>query len=160
MTRGSALSLFMLIPIVCIFLISIVFVGIGLSVAIEATRGVLTGGFHTELRPGLMLVEALDMFMVAFMFYIASIGFGKLLLPAPVASRILHGLTPAWFEAASLTDLKILIWEVLLTAVLIVFIGDVYRAEGNYSWNMLLVPAAILLISCSILFLKRAEAKE
>jgi len=159
-TRRSGFSLIIMIPIVCTFLISVVFIAIGLYVAFEGARDLLTGKLYTELRPGLKFIEALDMFMIAFMFYIVSIGFSKLFLPEPVSSRLLGGLGPKWFTAPSFTKLKILLWEVLLTAVLIVFIGDVYRAQGAYSWSMLLIPAAIFLLSVGMFLMARGDREE
>ena len=102
----------------------------------------------------------LDLFMVAFMFFVIGLGFSKLFLPSSALSRFLDRLRPSWLNVSNFTELKMLLWEVLLTAIVIVFVGDVYMAEGHYNWTMLLIPSAILLLSASMFLIKRGDKKE
>ena len=155
----NGLTLFIVIPVLCTFIAAIVFVGVGVEVAISAVKAVLAGDIHTGSNNGIKLIEMLDLFMVAFMFFVIGLGFSKLFLPSSFLSRFLDRLRPSWLNVSNFTELKMLLWEVLLTAIVIVFVGDVYMAEGHYNWTMLLIPSAILLLSASMFLIKKGDKK-
>lgn len=156
----NGLTMVIAIPILCTFLAAFVFVGVGVEVAVTGVKAVLAGNFHDGSHTGIKLVEMLDLFMVAFMFFVIGLGFSKLFLPSSILSRFLDRLRPSWLNVSNFTELKMLLWEVLLTAIVIVFVGDVYMAEGHYNWTMLLIPSAILLLSISMFLIKRGDKKE
>lgn len=146
------------IPVVTTFIISLIFIGLGVKETIHGLLGVLRGEVRTDTRPGLHLFEALDVFLIGFLFLIFSIGLAHLFFPKPskIMTR-LDGFIPQWLKVESFSELKLILWDTVLTTLVFLFIGDMFIAAGNYRWELLLTPAAILMISVSKFLLKKAK---
>ena len=69
------------IPVVSSFIISLIFLGLGVYEMGIGISGILKGLVHTEASPGLVLVQSLDLFLIGFLFLIFSIGFTQLFIP-------------------------------------------------------------------------------
>jgi uncharacterized membrane protein YqhA len=146
------------VPILCTFFISIIFIGAGVYETVLGVYGVLNGQIGTETRPGVMLFHALDIFLLAFLFLIFSIGFAQLFIPKP--SRIMtliDTITPDWLKVENFTQLKLILWDTVLTTLVVFFLSIVVRDEGEYNWQTAIIPGSILLISLSKYLIKRAN---
>lgn len=146
------------VPIICSFFIAMIFLAIGVYETVVGVGEILTGQIHTDAAPGVKLLEALDIFLIGFLFLIFSIGFSQLFFPKP--SRIFNVLeiiTPNWLKVDNFTQLKLILWDTVLTTLVVIFIGDAYRKKGEYNWELLLIPIAILLISLSRFLLKAVK---
>ena len=146
------------IPILCTFLISITFIAFGVYEAALGFLGIIDGQLGTDTRPGLKLFQALDVFLFAFLFLIFSIGFAQLFIPKP--SRIMNlvdSITPDWLKVESFTQLKLILWDTVLTTLVVLVVGNVFRAKGKYDWELVIVPAIILLISLSKHLIKKSN---
>lgn len=146
------------IPVLTSFIIALLFIGMGVYGTSIGMIGIFKGQVHSDARPGLMLFEALDIFLIGFLFLIFSIGFAQLFLQKPSKfMSIIDSFTPPWLKVENFTDLKLILWDTVLTTLVFLCIGDVYTAGGNYSWEMLITPIAILLISLSKFLIKKAK---
>lgn len=102
-------------------------------------------------KPGLEIVESLDLFLVAFVFLILSLGFMKMFYPE---FKGFHNINLPWLKIDDFYQLKHLTWNAILLTLLITFGTHVIRSNGPLEWTMLVVPAAVFLFSMSSKMLK------
>ena len=151
-----------LIAVVFTFLDSIFFL---ISGVIESVHGFQV--FFRKLRTGepiligVYFMEALDRFLIAFVFLIFSLGIMKLFFVKKTSTENL----PEWLHIESFKDLKILLWETIVVTLVVFTISLVVNTtsakgpEGimqSLNWNDLVLPVIILVLSLS-LFLMRKE---
>jgi uncharacterized membrane protein YqhA len=115
-----------------------------------------TAGGETAQRPGLELLHSLDLLLVALVLMILGLGVAKLfLLPAGSPHRPTQ--LPAWLDVESFSELKYLLWETILTTLLVAALSIFTAGIGEkLEWSALLLPAAILLLALSLYFMKKA----
>lgn len=142
----------MIVIITLVLLNSMVFIAIAVHKSITAYIMVGTG--KLEGKPGVLLAESLDSFMVALFFIIFSIGISKLFLPG---SSFLSGYDLPWLKIENFSQLKYLLWEVLLTTLFVIFGAQVILHEEHLEWTMLIMPAAILMLALAFKLLKQGH---
>ena len=150
------------IPIICTFLISIIFFGIGVYETIIGVRAIFQGQVHTEVRPGIILFQALDVFLIGFLFLIFSLGFAQLFVSdnSKIKSLILNW-TPNWLKVESFTQLKLILWDTILTTLVVLFAGETFRnLDDVYDWKLLYIPVAVLLIAVSKFLIIRSKKEQ
>lgn len=158
-----------LIPmIVFIFIISIFFMIRGIwitaDVLIQMLRGDLTFVHYSQENiknaPSLMLLEAIDSFLLAFVFFIFSFGLFKIFFIKNESSA--NNSLPNWLHIDSIFELKSLLWHSVLTSLVVLFLNYaiITISGGGLNWNFLVFPGAILLISASLYFMKLTESKK
>lgn len=140
-----------IILIICVFtfLNALVFVGISVFRSFEAY--VLFFNQNVEARPGVELAEALDGFLLAVVFIVFAIGIGKLFIPD---LRLLERIQISWLNPQSFSELKSILWEAVLTTLVVLFAAVVVRNMDNITWELLIIPASILLISVALKMMK------
>ncbi len=131
------------------FLNALVFVGISIYRSIHAYELVFSGAL--DERPGIHLIESLDGFLLAIVFIIFAVGFGKLFLPENV---LMKQIQISWLEPRSFTDLKHVLWEAILTTLVVGFAIVIVDDLDDLSWLHLVIPGSILLISLGLRLLK------
>ncbi len=146
------------LPILFTLLLSIVFIGIGIHEGSMGVYGVVIGKIHSHLHPGLKLLDALDMFLISFVFMIFSLGFTQLFLNDSALFRALDGITPQWLKVKSFTELKLLLWETILTSMVIIFASQLLKEDSVYKWEYLIIPIGILLISLSAYLVRKGKS--
>jgi uncharacterized membrane protein YqhA len=132
------------------------FLFLGLRTAWEAYAYVFTG--HEPApgkQPVLELLHALDFVLVALVMIILALGVAKLFLSDDASDKA--GL-PRWLHIETFVDLKVLLWETILMALLIIGLSALTSGVlgSKLDWNALVMPAAILLLALSLYFMKRA----
>jgi uncharacterized membrane protein YqhA len=112
--------------------------------------------------PGKMaigLLHAVDLFLVAIVFYVLSIGMLILFTDADSGFPI---KLPRWLHVESFVELKIILWEAILTALVVDYIAGLAEKKINGEeltiYNLIL-PGAVLLISLSLFFVKKEGKK-
>jgi len=103
------------------------------------------------------LLSAVDLFLIAMVFFVLAIGI--MLLFADPDKEFPVNL-PAWLRVKNFMQLKSILWEAILTTLVIAFLTTVARKKINgeiIDTEMLIVPAGILLIALSLYFLKKGE---
>jgi uncharacterized membrane protein YqhA len=143
-----------LVIVILAILHSIAFLVLGARIAVAGYWHVLhVAGENT--RPGLELLHGLDFLFVSMVLMVLAFGIAKLFLldfngktsPPPL---------PQWLRIESITELKVLLWEAILTTLVILALSDL--SEGLFteqSVKVLLIPAAILILSLSLFFMKK-----
>jgi uncharacterized membrane protein YqhA len=103
------------------------------------------------------LLQSVDLFLMAIVFFVFSLGI--LVLFPNNNSNTENGPTlPAWLRIKNFTELKVILWEAILTTLVVSFIGGLVerRLDGEQlTTQHLIIPAAILLLAVSLYFLKR-----
>jgi uncharacterized membrane protein YqhA len=144
-----------IILVIVIFTIlnALAFIALGIYTSIEGYLGIIQGGVHTDLHPGLLILEALDIFLVALVFLIFAMGISVLFLPEN--SEKIRANLPEWVNVKSFSDLKLLLWEAVLTTLIIYFVSDIVKKDGVYNWEMLILPGSILMLSLCVFILRK-----
>jgi uncharacterized membrane protein YqhA len=103
------------------------------------------------------LLSAIDLFLIAIVFFVLAIGI--MLLFADPSKEFPVNL-PAWLRVKNFMQLKSILWEAILTTLVIAFLTSLAGKKINgetIDIQMLIVPAGILLIALSLYFLKKGE---
>jgi uncharacterized membrane protein YqhA len=144
------------VPVISSMFIALIFIGLGVYAACLGVYGIFMGELHIETTPGLKLIESLDLFLIGFLFLIFSIGFSQLFVPKPSRfMTVIDAITPDWLKVKNFTELKLILWDTLLTTLVIKFVSDAFVANGVYNWQLTIVPIGILLISLSRFLIKK-----
>jgi uncharacterized membrane protein YqhA len=131
------------------------FLVMGTRAAFHAYALVLRGGDGPSHRPGVELLHSLDFLLIGLVLIILAFGVAKLFLVTP--SSIAKDSLPTWLRIETFTDLKVLLWETILTALLIIGLSEISTdILGVLEWSTLVIPGSILLLAISLYFLKKA----
>src|SRR5215204_3977080 len=106
-----------LIIVSLIFLNSLFFIFVGVYKSIHAY--ILLAQGRIEESPGVFIAESLDSFLIALFFLIFAIGIAKLFLPK---SNLINGYDLPWLKIENFSQLKYIMWEVLLTTLFVFFV--------------------------------------
>ena len=132
---------------------ALAFLFIGTKLAVTAYAHIL-GGAGEESRPGMELLHSLDFLFVSMVLLVLSLGIAKLFLLSPDASE---SNLPIWLRIDNIGELKVLLWETVLTTLLIAGLPDLVAGLfGKLEWTVLVLPAAILVLAVSLYFMKKA----
>jgi uncharacterized membrane protein YqhA len=130
---------------------------LGTRIAFHAYAHVLDATSVTPIqdRPGLELLHSVDFLFVSLVLMVLGLGIAKLFLLAPDSKS--HSDLPAWLRIESIGDLKVLLWETILTTLLIAGLSELI--EGLFTrldWAILMIPLAILILALSLFFMKKS----
>jgi uncharacterized membrane protein YqhA len=131
---------------------------VGAFLSVKGIIGIVRGGIGTEAHPALMILESLDVFLIALVFLIFAIGIAKLFHPG--SDEELSGVVPSWLNIHNFGELKLVLWEAIMTTLVVLFAAEIVKHGGEFSWTMMVIPASILLLSVSMFVLKKSEEKE
>lgn len=148
------------IPVLSSLVISVAFIIGGVMRGVQGIIGVLRGQIKTAEYPGLKLFEALELFIFSLLCIIFALGFSKLFMPKSKLSDALESVTPDWLRKTNFQQLKLILWETILTTILALFIGILLKNTGNLSWQMTIFPISIALISMAIYLIRISERNQ
>jgi uncharacterized membrane protein YqhA len=103
--------------------------------------------------PKMLLLESLDSFLAALVFLIFGLGILKIFI-AP--DQLIEGL-PSWLQIKSFVELKILLWESILITIVVMAMGTVARRLGSLNWDVLVLPAVVLLMAVGLYLMRGGE---
>jgi uncharacterized membrane protein YqhA len=96
---------------------------------------------------------------MAVVFIIFSIGI--LMLCADPSQEGKTNQLPKWMQVSSFAELKISLWEAILTALLISFVAAVVKfnqaSDPGVPYALLILPVSILILALSIYFMKKGN---
>lgn len=129
----------------------------GILRSYESWSAIIQNKVHDGVHyPGLWLLESLELFLIGMMFFIFSIGMAQLFLPNFDREKFQNHV-PSWFQLDNFSQLKLILWETILTTLVVYTVTELVEASGDYDWNMLIIPAMILAISLALLILRFSE---
>ena len=103
------------------------------------------------------LLHAVDLFLIAIVFFVLSIGM-MVLFVDPDTSLPLK--LPEWLRVKNFVELKIILWEAILTTLVVYYIAGLAekKIKGvEITTQNLILPGAVLLIALSLFFVKKEE---
>jgi uncharacterized membrane protein YqhA len=103
------------------------------------------------------LLHAIDLFLIAIVFFVLSIGM-MVLFVDPETSLPLK--LPEWLRVKNFVELKIILWEAILTTMVVYYIAGLAekKIKGvEITLHSLIIPGAVLLIALSLFFVKKEE---
>ncbi len=139
------------IGLICIILVlnAVVLVLRGVMLTYEAYHDLF---FQADIeRPLLPALEAVDMFFMGLAFIIVAIGLAQLFMSD---LALLKNLSFSWLRVESFEDLKLLLWDTFLVTMLVLFVTRLISAH-TIGWEMLVLPASILMLSIGSFLLKQ-----
>ena len=118
------------------------------------------GETETHALAGMLavgLLKGVDLFLIAIVFFVFSIGVLILFTgpDTPLPVRL-----PEWLRLKNFMQLKVILWEAILTTMVISFLAGLaeQRLGGQPVTVMhLIIPGCILIISISLFFLKKGD---
>jgi uncharacterized membrane protein YqhA len=132
---------------------ALAFLFIGTKLAVTAYAHIL-GGTGEESRPGMELLHSLDFLFVSMVLLVLALGIAKLFLLSP---NVNDSSLPVWLRIENIGELKVLLWETVLTTLLIAGLPDLVAGLfGKLEWTVLILPTAILVLAVSLYFMKKA----
>ncbi|MFN8255918.1 MAG: YqhA family protein [Bacteroidales bacterium] len=144
----------LIIAVFFLLISSFVFIIAGAVHSFEGIIEFIQVGFvpNENARPGIKLLEGLDAFMVALIFMIFGMGIARLFL----FDKDKDLNVPSWLHIHDLKGLKVLLWETILVTLVILSINPIIKKE-MVSWEILIYPAFILILSLALFLMKGKE---
>lgn len=140
-----------LIAVIVTLINSFFFLYLGLRHAYHGYEIVF--GAVQEKNPGLAFVESIDMFMIAFVFLIFSLGIMRIFTHYHVSDENL----PNWLRINSFKELKVLLWETILMTLVILSLSLLVRNLSNLTWDILIVPSMTFILAISLYAMQRTN---
>ena len=135
----------------CLILLNVLaFIGMGIYKCVLAYISLFNNGM--EDHPGAKLAEAFDSFLIALFFIVFAVGIARLFLPG---KNFLNSYELQWLDINNFSELKLILWELLLTTMLVFFVTKLPEAIGHLTWELLILPAAILFLAVAYKLLKK-----
>jgi uncharacterized membrane protein YqhA len=103
------------------------------------------------------LLKAIDLFLMAVVFFVFSIGI-LILFTGP--DELLPVVLPEWLQIKKFVELKVILWEAILTSLVISYLSSLAEqrmAGKQLNIFHLIIPGVIFLISLSLFLLKKRE---
>jgi uncharacterized membrane protein YqhA len=133
---------------------AVAFLVMGTRIAIHAYGQVLGYNGSGWSGPGVELLHSLDFLFVSLVLLVLGLGIAKLFV-LNLSEEETQSL-PGWLRIGSITQLKVLLWETILTTLLIVSLSDLIRdLFTKLEWSALAMPVAILVLALSLFFMKK-----
>lgn len=148
MNRLLSMKIVLIPTVFFIFLISLVFTTRGIWISVRVIIGLITGEMHfkhySEIGqhepPSLMLLEAVDSFLLSFVFFIFSFGLYKIFFLPDMNYE--ESKIPRWLRLESIFELKALLWQSVLTTLVVIFLNYsvVTISQHNLQWEFMAFP--------------------
>ena len=149
----SLKTLFRIIILVT-FINSVIFIISGVIKSVDAYIGVVESIATSEpVKPGILLAEALDSFLISIVFIIFSIGVYKLFVYEEESKIDL----PKWLDINDFAGLKFLLWESIIITLIVLSITSVVESFHHLSWSVIILPVIVLILSVSYFAIKKAK---
>jgi len=149
------LNLVIFIVVFITFINALVYFGLGVYYSFIAYSDIIMR--NTEQPPGITLIEALDRFLIGFVFIIFSVGLSRLFLSE---ANFLKSYDLPWLKITEFTQLKSLLISALLVALFVAWTPTAItlaQQQTPLDWTMLIFPVGLLLVSIAAKFVKDAH---
>jgi uncharacterized membrane protein YqhA len=143
-----------LIAVVFTFINSIFFIIGGAMECIKGYKIFMEHGMSEEFRPGMYLLRGLELFLVSMVFMIFALAILRLF----IVYHATNEQVPGWLKINGFKELKVLLWETILVTLVVFTLTKVASAEA-LSWNALILPGVILILTGSLFLMQRSSSK-
>ncbi|MCH4821739.1 YqhA family protein [Gramella lutea] len=118
--------------------------------------GIVFFGYESEKPAPVEILESIDLFLIGLVFLIFSMGLTKLFLGKLIENGNDEDL-PKWLRIKNFLELKMLLWQTILVSLVIFFVDQLFEKNDEMSWNLLIIPTAILMLSISMAVINKFE---
>jgi uncharacterized membrane protein YqhA len=133
---------------------SVAFLVMGTRVAAQAYWHMFTEPASAMSRPGVEILHSLDFLFISLVLMVLALGIAKLFFLQLSEHQV--GNLPTWLRIESISELKVMLWETILTTLLIVGLSDLIRELfAPLAWSALILPIAIVLLAVSLFFIRK-----
>jgi uncharacterized membrane protein YqhA len=144
-----------LIAVIFTFINSIFFVVGGAIECIKGYQIFIEHGMSEEHRPGMYLLRGLELFLVSMVFMIFSLAILRLFIAYGDTDEHI----PGWLKIHNFKELKVLLWETILVT-LVVFTLTKMASLENLTWNALILPGVILILTGGLFLMRKSSSKD
>jgi uncharacterized membrane protein YqhA len=144
------LNIVILVVVFITFLNALVFFWLGVYHSFEAYVDVVLN--RPENRPGIVMIESLDRFLIGFVFIIFSVGLSRLFLSE---TTFLKNYELPWLKITGFTQLKTLLISALLVALFVAWSPTaitIAQQTQTIEWSQLIFPACLLMVALAAKF--------
>jgi uncharacterized membrane protein YqhA len=135
---------------------AVAFIAMGIVRGIQGYRLILQGPpWDGDLSPGVHLARSVDAFLLGMVFFVFSIGVSALFL-ARAGSPTLESI-PEWMRVKNLSELKFLIWEAILAALVVASVENFVAPAHALTWSALILPIGILILAVGLYLARLAH---
>ena len=146
------------VVVVVLLLHAIGLLALGVFRAVEAYQLIASGReWAGSDRPGVHIAESVDALLFSLVLIVLASGTASLFLRP--GDREIDPRVPVWMRVQNISDLKALLWESILMVLVVATLTTVVAHLENLHWGLLILPAAILLLSVSLFLARRATHK-
>lgn len=140
-----------LVVVFITFINALFFFGMGIYYSGTAYVDILMG--RLDEQPGVILVEALDRFLIGFIFIIFSVGLSRLFL---TETLFLKNYDLPWLKITEFSQLKSMLLSAILVALFVAWAPHALEIsqDGLMDWTMVLFPACLLIMALTARFIK------
>ena len=134
---------------------AIAFVAIGVVRGVIGYSLIIQGPpWDGDRAPGIQLARSVDAFLLALVFFVFSIGVLALFLSNKGDSGLES--VPEWMRVRNLSELKFLIWEAILVALVVASVESFVAAGHEVTWSALILPTGTLILALGLFLARRA----
>ncbi|WGH76796.1 YqhA family protein [Tenacibaculum tangerinum] len=144
----SILKILITIIVFFTFINALIFIVMGIMNIYKGISGLFNASQEVSYA-ALKILDSLDLFLVALVFIVFSSGIYNIFFPqnnnnaaSTEKKHILH--------INSFSQLKVLLWQTILTTLVIHFVASIIHAHGKIDWYFLILPISILLLTVSL----------
>jgi len=135
---------------------AVAFIAMGIVRGIHGYRQILQGPpWEGEIAPGVDLARSVDAFLLGMVFFVFSVGVSTLFV-ARAGSPALNSI-PEWMRVKSLSELKFLIWEAILAALVVASVENFVAPGHELNWTALILPLGILILALGLYLARQAH---
>lgn len=118
--------------------------------------GIVFFNMKNEKPAPVEILESIDLFLIGLVFLIFSMGLTKLFL-GKLTDEEDDSRLPKWLRIRNFLELKMLLWQTILVSLVILFVDQLFEHQDHLGWDLLIIPASILILSISMAVIKRFE---
>jgi uncharacterized membrane protein YqhA len=143
------------VVVVVLLVHAIGLLALGVFRAVEAYQLLASGReWAGSERPGIHIAESVDALLFSLVLVVLASGTASLFLRP--SDREVDPRVPVWMRVQSISELKALLWEAILMVLVVATLTSLVAHIENLHWGLLILPAAILLLSLSLFLARRA----
>ena len=151
---------FIVVIVVFVAMISsIVFIGAAVYKSYSGIRSIFSQGINSGEIPLLKVFTSLEYFLIALVFIVFALGISQLFLTNKDRDLI-EEIMPKWLRIRSFNDLKFILWETILTTLLVLYMVDLIENSLKITWEVTIVPIVILIFAISLFLLKKGSESD
>ncbi|WP_417357550.1 YqhA family protein [Flavobacterium sp.] len=144
-----------------VFLCGIVILCLAGKDFIEAIKLVFEETNNKSAMIAAGMLKTVDFVLISLVFFIFSLGIAILFTKESEEKKAMILTLPEWLQIKNLTQLKVILWETILTTFIVTYIADLalhkVLKHGSFTTSQLILPGAVFLLSLSLYFLKKGE---